>query len=86
AGLTYVANSAKLAGVAQTDGVDADGYKFVETTSGSGKGTVTLAIPTLAPNTTGTLTFKVRVDQNTPAGVIRNTAYVDPDGPSGPEG
>ncbi|MFH4276140.1 hypothetical protein WAJ11_21230, partial [Acinetobacter baumannii] len=34
----------------------------------------------------GTLTFKVRVDQNTPAGVIRNTAYVDPDGPSGPEG
>ena len=86
AGLTYVANSAKLAGVAQTDGVDADGYKFVETTSGSGKGTVTLTIPTLAPNTTGTLTFKVRVDQNTPAGVIRNTAYVDPDGPSGPEG
>lgn len=86
AGLTYVANSAKLAGVAQTDGVDADGYKFVETTPGSGKGTVTLTIPTLAPNTTGTLTFKVRVDQNTPAGVIRNTAYVDPDGPSGPEG
>lgn len=86
AGLTYVAGSAKLAGVTQTDGVDADGYKFVETTSGSGKGTVTLTIPTLAPNTTGTLTFKVRVDQNTPAGVIRNTAYVDPDGPSGPEG
>lgn len=86
AGLTYVANSAKLAGVAQTDGVDADGYKFVETTPGSGKGTVTLTIPTLAPNTTGTLTFKVRVDQNTPAGVVRNTAYVDPDGPSGPEG
>ena len=85
AGLTYVANSAKLAGVAQTDGVDADGYKFVETTSGSGKGTVTLTIPTLAPNTTGTLTFKVRVDQNTPAGVITNTAYVDPDGP-GSEG
>ena len=86
AGLTYVANSAKLAGVAQTDGVDADGYKFVETTSGSGKGTVTLTIPTLAPNTTGTLTFKVRVDQNTPAGVITNIANVDPDGPSGPEG
>lgn len=86
AGLTYVANSAKLAGVAQTDGVDADGYKFVETTPGSGKGTVTLTIPTLAPNTTGTLTFKVRVDQNTPAGVITNIANVDPDGPSGPEG
>ena len=86
AGLTYVANSAKLAGVTQTDGVDADGYKFVETTPGSGKGTVTLTIPTLAPNTTGTLTFKVRVDQNTPAGVITNIANVDPDGPSGPEG
>lgn len=86
AGLTYVAGSAKLAGVAQTDGVDADGYKFVETTPGSGKGTVTLTIPTLAPNTTGTLTFKVRVDQNTPAGVITNIANVDPDGPSGPEG
>ena len=86
AGLTYVAGSAKLAGVTQTDSVDADGYKFVETTSGSGKGTVTLTIPTLAPNTTGTLTFKVRVDKDTPAGVIRNTAYVDPDGPSGPEG
>jgi len=86
AGLTYVAGSAKLAGVTQTDGVDADGYKFVETTAGSGKGTVTLTIPTLAPNTTGTLTFKVRVDQNTPAGVITNIANVDPDGPSGPEG
>ncbi len=86
AGLTYVAGSAKLAGVTQTDSVDADGYKFVETTSGSGKGTVTLTIPTLAPNTTGTLTFKVRVDKDTPAGVIRNTAYVDPDGPSGLEG
>ena len=86
AGLTYVAGSAKLAGVTQTDSVDADGYKFVETTSGSGKGTVTLTIPTLAPNTTGTLTFKVRVDKDTPAGVIRNTAYVDPDGPLGSEG
>lgn len=86
AGLTYVAGSAKLAGVTQTDGVDADGYKFVETTPGSGKGTVTLTIPTLAPNTTGTLTFKVRVDQNTPAGVITNIANVDPDGPLGSEG
>lgn len=86
AGLTYVAGSAKLAGVTQTDGVDADGYKFVETTLGSGKGTVTLTIPTLAPNTTGTLTFKVRVDQNTPAGVITNIANVDPDGPLGSEG
>ncbi len=31
------------------------------------QGTVTLTIPSLAPNTTGVLTFKVRVNQNTPA-------------------
>jgi hypothetical protein len=31
------------------------------------------------------LKFKVRVDQNTPAGIITNIAEVDPDGP-GTEG
>jgi hypothetical protein len=36
-------------------------------------------------NSGGVLKFKVRVDQNTPAGIITNIAEVDPDGP-GTEG
>lgn len=76
AGLTYVNGTAKLSGSGLTDAVDGDGYKFDTTTK-----TVTLVLPSVAPNTTGTLTFKVTVDQNTPAGTITNIGYVDPDGP-----
>jgi len=82
AGLTYVAGSAKLAGVAQTDAVGGDDYKFDGSVA---QGTVTLTIPSLAPNTTGVLTFKVIVAKDTAAGVITNIANVDPDGP-GSEG
>lgn len=79
AGLTYIADSAKLLGAVQTDNDDAnDKYKF-------DANIVTLTIPSLAPNTTGVLTFKVIVDKNRAAGIITNIANVDPDGnPSTP--
>lgn len=71
--LEYVTGSAKLMGVGQTDDDNAavDEYKFVGNT-------LTLKIPSLAPNTTGTLTFKARVVQNTDPTLIKNTAEVDP--------
>lgn len=76
--LEYVPGTAKLMNVSQTDAVDdtagpgfVDNYKFVGDT-------LTLKIPSLAPNTTGTLTFKARVVQNTDPALIRNTAEVDP--------
>lgn len=78
AGLTYVANSATVNGTGVSDTADADGYNFTS-------GTATLVIPTVAANSTGVLKFKVQVVQNTPAGIIRNIAEVDPDGP-GTEG
>ena len=75
--LEYVPGTAKLMNVSQTDAVDdtagpgfVDNYKFVGDT-------LTLKIPSLAPNTTGTLTFKARVVQNTDPALIRNTAEVD---------
>jgi len=71
--LEYVTGSAQLMGVGQTDADDAgvDDYKFVGNT-------LTLKIPSLAPNTTGTLTFKARVVQDTDPTLIKNTAEVDP--------
>ena len=78
AGLTYVVGSATVNGTAVSDAADADGYNFTS-------GTATLVIPTVAANSSGVLKFKVRVNQNTPAGVITNIAEVDPDGP-GTEG
>lgn len=78
AGLTYVTGSATVNGTAVTDAADADGYNFTS-------GTATLVIPAVAANSTGVLKFKVQVVQNTPAGIIRNIAEVDPDGP-GTEG
>ncbi|MDM1019323.1 hypothetical protein QSV37_03200 [Acinetobacter sp. VNK23] len=71
--LEYVTGSAQLMGVGQTDDDNAavDDYKFVGST-------LTLKIPSLAPNTTGTLTFKARVVQNTDPTLIKNTAEVDP--------
>ncbi len=73
-GLTYVAGSATVNGTAVSDAADADGYNFTS-------GTATLVIPTVVANSSGVLKFKVRVNQNTPAGIIRNIAEVDPDGP-----
>lgn len=82
AGLEYVAGSAKLYGNNQTDAADTDGYKFIETTPGSndGKGKVSLTVASLAPGSSGILTFKVRVPLNAPVSVIENTAYSDLDG------
>jgi uncharacterized repeat protein (TIGR01451 family) len=74
AGLTYVTGSATVNGTAVSDAADADGYNFTS-------GTATLVIPTVVANSSGVLKFKVRVNQNTPAGIIRNIAEVDPDGP-----
>lgn len=69
--LEYVTGSAQLMGLGQTDADDVDDYKFVGNT-------LTLKIPSLAPNTTGTLTFKARVVQDTDPTLIKNTAEVDP--------
>lgn len=77
-GLTYVTGSATVNGTAVSDAADTDGYNFT-------LGTATLVIPTVAANSSGVLKFKIRVNQNTPAGIITNIAEVDPDGP-GTEG
>ncbi|MBY3625432.1 DUF11 domain-containing protein [Acinetobacter sp. CUI P1] len=77
-GLTYVAGSATVNGTAVSDAADTDGYNFTS-------GTATLVIPTVVANSSGVLKFKVRVNLNTPAGIITNIAEVDPDGP-GTEG
>ena len=69
--LEYVTGSAQLMGLGQTDADDVDDYKFVGNT-------LTLKIPSLAPNTTGTLTFKARVVQDTDPTLIKNTAEVNP--------
>lgn len=75
AGLTYVTGSATVNGTAVNDGTaDSDGYNFAS-------GTATLVIPSVVANSSGVLKFKVRVNQNTPAGTITNIAEVDPDGP-----
>lgn len=79
AGLTYVAGSATVNGTALNDSAgDGDGYDYTT-------GTVKLVVPTVVANSSGVLKFKVRVNQNTPAGTITNIAEVDPDGP-GTEG
>lgn len=70
--LVYVVDSAKLMGVDQKDADDTavDNYKFVGNV-------LTLTLPSLAPNTTGTLTFKAVVKKDTDVGTILNTAEVD---------
>jgi uncharacterized repeat protein (TIGR01451 family) len=78
AGLTYVPGSATVNGTVLTDASDTDKYNFTGNV-------VTLVVPTVVANSGGVLKFKVRVDQNTPAGTITNIAEVDPDGP-GTEG
>lgn len=78
AGVTYVAGSGVWSGsaTARTDvAADESGAAYDITT-----GTVNFVLGTVAPNTTGTLKFKVTVNANTPAGSIANTATFDPDG------
>ncbi len=78
----FVAKSARYNGssVALTDADDVadkfevSGNKFL------------FNIDTVAANTSGKLTFKVKVLDTTSAGDIKNTAYVDPDGKAGPSG
>ncbi|MCK4107948.1 DUF11 domain-containing protein [Acinetobacter radioresistens] len=78
----FVAGSARYNGssVALTDAKDAldkfevSGNKFL------------FNIDSVAANTSGKLTFKVKVLDSTSAGDIKNTAYVDPDGKLGTSG
>ncbi|SCC72472.1 DUF7619 domain-containing protein [Acinetobacter albensis] len=78
----FVAGSARYNGssVALTDAKDVadkfevSGNKFL------------FNIDSVAANTSGKLTFKVKVLDTTSAGDIKNTAYVDPDGKTGPSG
>lgn len=85
--VTYVANSATLDNAAISDVADTDGYLFTATTAdatnGYSQGNVALTIPSLAPNVTKILKFKVTVDANAPAGNITNIGYADPDGSTG---
>ena len=79
--VTYVPNSGVWSGsaVARTDatGDETNGkYDF----DASNK-TLNFVIASVAPNTTGTLKFKVVVAANTPAGTVINKASFDPDGP-----
>jgi uncharacterized repeat protein (TIGR01451 family) len=86
ANVTYVPGSAVWSGsaTALTDDTSSDGpsiaYDFNKTTAG----TATLVLNSVPKNTNGTLTFKVTVNANAPAGTIVNTGYVDPDG-TGPQ-
>lgn len=76
ANVTYVPGSAVWSSQAGalTDGVDGDAYDF----DAVGRD-LTLTIPTVAPNTNGTLTFQVTIDAAAPEGDIINTAFVDYD-------
>ncbi|MEC7120091.1 MAG: NEW3 domain-containing protein [Pseudomonadota bacterium] len=82
ANVTYVDGSAVWSNAAGslTDVVDGDGYSF----DAAGR-IVEFTIPSVAPNVTGTLKFRVTVDAATPAGDIVNQAeyQFDPDGPGG---
>lgn len=81
ANVTYVAGSGVWSGsaTARTDlaGDETNGKYDFDTTSK----TLNFVIASVAPNTTGTLKFKVTVNAAVPAGSISNTASFDPDGP-----
>ena len=71
---TYVANSGVWNGSARTDASgDEVGAAYNVTTN-----TVNFLLATVAPNTTGTLKFKVTVNAGVNAGPIPNTAFFDP--------
>ena len=71
---TYVANSGVWNGAARTDASgDEVGAAYNVTTN-----TVNFSLATVAPNTTGTLKFKVTVNAGVNAGSIPNTATFDP--------
>ncbi len=78
ANVTYVAGSGVWSGsaTARTDATADEAGAAYDFTSN----TVNFVLGSVAPNTTGTLKFKVVVNANTPAGSIANTATFDPDG------
>lgn len=74
----YLKDSARLNGGTTPltdDKADADKFEYDST-----KHAFLYNIASVAPNTSGKLTFKVKVLDTTNAGDIKNTAYVDPDG------
>jgi len=77
ANVTYVDGSAVRSGAGALTDLNAadDGYDFNVTTAG----TVTLTLPSVAQNTNGSLTFRVRINAAAPVGPIVNTALVDYD-------
>ncbi len=81
ANVTYVPGSGVWSGsaTARTDAANDETngkYDFDAATK-----TLNFVIASVAPNTTGTLKFRVVVNANTPAGNILNKASFDPDGP-----
>ncbi|MQW92009.1 DUF11 domain-containing protein [Acinetobacter sp. dk771] len=77
----YVAGSALYSGSSAklTDADDVtDKFQYDST-----KRAFLFNIPSVAANTTGKLTFKVKIKETTSAGNIQNTAYVDPNGKPG---
>ncbi|MFG1605726.1 Ig-like domain-containing protein [Actinoplanes sp. NPDC049265] len=84
AGTTYVPNSLKIGGVAVSDQADLDTGEFkADSAQGTnlfriGSGATSAAGGRLVPNATAQVSFRVKVDVNTPAGfVVLNKAAVD---------
>ncbi|MDR9778510.1 isopeptide-forming domain-containing fimbrial protein, partial [Rhizobium hidalgonense] len=84
ANTSYVANSGIWSGsaTARTDTAGDETGPTNAAYSVTGN-TINFVIGTVAPNTNGTLKFKVRVNAGVAAGVISNTASFDVDGPAG---
>lgn len=70
AGMTYVAGSALLNGVAVSDALDADAFDY----NGSVANRLTAIIPTVAANSSGRLVFDATVNVGTPPGTLINQA------------
>ena len=78
ASVTFKTKSATYsghAGALTELGTDDDNFEY-----DTNKKALLLNIAEVKPNTTGTLKFTVTVNDDTKAGDIKNTAYVDPDG------
>ena len=84
ANTSYVANSGIWSGSA-TARTDTAGDETGPTNAAYSVigNTINFVIGTVAPNTNGTLKFKVRVNAGVAAGIISNTASFDVDGPAG---
>lgn len=78
ANVSYVAGSGLWSGsaTARTDATADEAGAAYDLTSN----TINFVLGSVAPNTTGTLKFRVVVNANTAAGSIANTATFDPDG------